>query len=149
MKKTNLKTAIVTSIILMSCGTSALANNTNIDPGCAVLGIREPNTNIYDGPTWCPNYTLSYLTVRGPLQLDQTQVNGLTDVSGPVKSSGAILQDLLLEKQLTPVQVTLQSNSVINGNIRFLGKTGEVFLESGSIIKGEVINGKIIKNSSN
>lgn len=125
---------------------NAIAANLTNDQACAVLGVREPNTNIYDGPTWCPNYSLSYLTVRGPLELDKTQVTGLTDVSGPVKLNGAVIGDLLLEKQLTAEQVNIQDNSIVNGDIHFLGKSGEVYLQSGSIIKGSVINGKIIQD---
>lgn len=114
------------------------------DGSCFVVGIREPNTNIYNGPTFCNEINLSYLTVRGPLQLDKTKVTGKTTVHGPLKANGANLDNVFIANDFTAETVTLQEGSKVNGDITFMGRAGVVYLEKNAVVKGRVINGKIV-----
>jgi len=145
-----IKLVLAVSLALAAGVTSATAfasSATANDGSCVVLGVRQPGTNIYDGPTWCGKVNLSYITVRGPLVLNNTMITGETDVSGPVDATDASLKDVVLESQATAVDVTLQDSTNVNGNITFNGSIpGVVYLESGSKISGKVINGKIVNN---
>jgi hypothetical protein len=123
---------------------SGIADAGTADGHCSVLGIQEPGTNIYDGPTFCAATSLSYITVRGPLEITNSAINGKTDVSGSIKAISAKLHDVTLENNHTLETVSLQTNSTIDGNITFLGHEGIVYLENGSSIKGKVINGKVV-----
>ena len=145
MKKIGILTAVLGSLIV---GISYPAIAAPIDGACWVLGVREPDSNIYDGPTTCGDIALSYLTVRGPLKLDSTKITGITTVSGPIKATGATLQDVILEKTLSAETVTLESATLVNGDITFKGKEGIVYVDSASKIKGKVINGKVINQDA-
>ena len=136
-----MKKMIYPALVVAILSTSAYAADSN----CYVLGVHEPGTNIYDGPTFCARTVLSDITVRGPLQLDGTTISGLTTVSGPIKASSANLQSLLLKENLTSQEVYLLANSVVQGDITFEGKEGTVHLQAGSSIKGKVINGQVVE----
>lgn len=144
MKKMILKLAIMTGLYTLMCA-AVMAESSE---ACYVVGFHDPHTHVYNGPTICPNITLSSLTVRGPLQLNQTTIKGLTTVSGPIKAKGAKPQDIIVNENLTIGKVVLQSASTVYGNIEFKGKEGVVYLEAGSFVKGKVINGKIVNQES-
>lgn len=110
---------------------------------CAVLGVHEPNSNTYDGPTWCKEVELSNLTVRGPTQIQESCIHGLVDVSGPVNLSQSNISGVLIEDNLSSNTVTISNQTKIIGNIVFLGKTGKVVIDHSSKINGKVINGVI------
>ena len=134
--------ALLMLSLATTVSTSALANSAN-DGSCFVLGVREPGTNIYDGPTFCIDTALTYITVRGPLQMSNSQVTGKTDISGVMEATGSLLQDVVFENNLSAATFTL-SASTVNGDITFEGKEGTVYLQDGSVIKGKVINGKVV-----
>lgn len=115
---------------------------------CVVLGFHEPHTNIYDGPTWCGQVSLSNIDVRGPLQLKGTSISGKTDVHGPLTLIGANIHNVYLHKQLTPVKVNVENGTTVAGNVTFSanGPAGIVYLHSGSSISGRVVNGQIVKS---
>ena len=144
LKKTVIAAALVVGLSTSACNLAVAASSVK-DGVCSVIGHHESGTNIYDGPTFCGMTTLSYITVRGPLQLDCTVITGMTDMSGPVLAKGANMQDIMVENDQTPQTVTLQAGSTVKGNITFAGPEGTVYLEAGSNILGQVINGQVIK----
>lgn len=146
MKKNIISAALIMGLSVISMNQAMAQSN---DGTCAVLGYHEPGTNVYDGPTFCSNTALSYITVRGPFQLEQTKITGKTDVSGPIKANGSTLQEVVLENNMSVETVTLSGSTTVNGNITFLGMEGVVYLENGSTIKGKVINGKVINQVNN
>lgn len=131
--------AIVILIILCSAYCNEIQAQEN---NCFVLGIHEPNSNIYDGPTFCENISLPYITVRGPLQMHHTRIDGLVTVSGPFKSNSSFLNNIEIEPQIEAVSVILKNHTIVNGNIKFKGNKGHVYLEN-SIIHGKIINGSV------
>jgi hypothetical protein len=139
--------SLIVGILL---GTSVVTANAAVpakaqDGSCTVIGVHEPNSNIYDGPTFCGDISLSYLTVRGPAVLNQTTVTGTTDISGPLSTASARLKDVTLEAQGSAIDIVLKNGTAVSGNITFVGKPGIVYLESGSTISGFVNNGTIVK----
>lgn len=126
----------ISGVFLILFSLSALAGN-----DCAVIGFHEPGTHTYDGPTWCEKVSFKDIVVRGPLQVDGSNISGLTDVSGPVTSAGSTLDSIQIENNFSSEKVKLNSNSVVKGNIVFLGPKGTVILDKTSHVSGKIING--------
>lgn len=135
---------IILALGQLSVTTITEARSQNIEGTCHVIGIKEANTNSYYGPTFCDHIVLSSITVRGPLQLDSTTINGMTRVSGPIKAKRASMQDIIMEDNRSVETINLQDISTVTGNIIFEGKKGIVYVENGSIIEGRVINGEVV-----
>lgn len=112
---------------------------------CSVIGYHEPNTQIYNGPTWCSDVKINNLIVRGPLNVGHSTLCGSTNVSGPIISNNAVF-DSLTEKNLDSEKIYLKHASHVLGNIIFYGPRGKVYLSNTSWIHGKVINGVIIHN---
>ena len=122
--------------------TSLLSNSIFADD-CFVIGFHAPNTDIYNGPTFCQNVKLKDIIVYGPLQVKQSAITGNIAVSGPIQSSESQLGFIEIKKQWTSQKITLSHHSVVNGDITFDGKAGRVYLSKDSRINGRVVNGKI------
>jgi len=127
-------------IALIACLLSynaAAANN------CSVLGVHEPNTNIYDGPTWCENTKLSNLIVRGPLSISHSNVLGTTDISGPVQSKNATFHKVVIHSSLSQQKVILSQKTTVNGDLIFVGVRGKVFVDKSSKVTGKIVNAEV------
>jgi len=135
MKKLNLlSTMLLASLI--SC--HAHAANT-----CSVLGAHEPNTNVYDGPTWCEYVNLDSIIVRGPFSANHTKVLGKTDISGPVQSGDSQFQDVIIHSSLSRTKVILSQNTTVNGDLVFEGVKGRVYIDKTSKVTGKIVNAEI------
>ena len=139
-----LKLILVWSIcaipLINSC---AYANNT--DPSCAVLGVREPNSNTYDGPTFCQNIKLHDINVRGPLQVTNTSITGLAKINGPLLAIASQLQTITSENTYTPEFIKLTADTLVKGDIVFKGKRGKLLIDATSKLMGKLINGDLEK----
>lgn len=126
------------STLLFSCSIFS-------DDICSVIGYHDPKTNTYYGPTFCEQTTINGIVVRGPLSADRSIINSITDVSGPVSSSGSQFENMVIENNHSTVKVNLNANSSVKNNIVFQGShRGVVMLDASSSVKGKVVNGDIV-----
>lgn len=129
------------SLLLLCCITASNAD-TNL---CAVLGVHEPGTNTYDGPTWCKKITVSNLIVRGPLSITHSKVTGLAEVSGPVSAKQSNFQNIQIDQNYSVNHINLKNHTCVRGNITFIGKKGILDIDSTSRVQGQIINAVVHK----
>lgn len=115
------------------------------DDNCFVIGFHEPQTHIYDGPTFCNKAQFQDITVRGPLQVKSSEILGQVDVSGPIDASNTKLGAIQINKQFTSQKISLKEHTHVQGDIVFLGLSGVVFKSADSNIAGKVINGRVVE----
>lgn len=120
-----------------------ISYNASASNSCSVLGVHEPNTNIYDGPTWCENTRLNEIIVRGPLSVSHTKVNGSTEVSGPIQSKYSCFKNIIIHSSYSHQKVILSQGTKVDGNIIFKGVRGKVFIDKSSKVDGHIINADI------
>lgn len=128
---------IATFILFSLTGQAVFSEST-----CSVIGIHEPNSNIYDGPTWCEHVHLSDLDIRGPLIIDDSKIDTQVIVSGPIKSSDTSMQSIQIKNNLSKNKITLVNGTKVFGNIEFKGVKGVVYIDQKSKIIGRIINGE-------
>lgn len=110
---------------------------------CFVLGVKEPNRYVFDGPTFCEKVNYPSITVRGPFQASYS-VFSMVQVSGPVQFQHVSANSVVMKNKLTTEKIILEDHSQVLGNIVFDGAPGIVKINHDSVIKGKVINGKIV-----
>ena len=108
---------------------------------CTVIGVHEPNSNVYDGPTWCDSVILPDITVRGPLTITGSKIAGKMSVSGPVKSSHSSIESITIESNFSQNKIILETGTTISKNIVFKGIKGIVYRDKTSCVNGHIING--------
>lgn len=127
-------------IIIFSC---VISSAILADDHCYVIGFHEPNTHTYDGPTFCNKAQFQDITVRGPLQVKNSEILGQITVSGPIEALNTKLGGIQIKRQFTSQKITLKDHSRVDGNIVFLGLPGVVDKTDDSMITGKVINGRV------
>lgn len=110
---------------------------------CSVLGVREPNSNIYDGPTWCQEVHLNEILVRGPFSINDSAISGETEVSGPIQSFKTQFKNIVIDANHTSNKVILKNKSNVSGDVVFKGIKGEVDIDCSSKVKGKIVNADV------
>jgi hypothetical protein len=128
---------IVLGILSFALSSAALAQD-----ACIVIGYHEPNSQIYDGPTFCKNVTIKNIDVRGPLQVNHCKMLGLTKVHGPLTATQTQFNHIQIDSHFTSMTVTFKNQSIDYGDLIFQGSRGDYQLDSSSKILGRIINGQ-------
>lgn len=111
------------------------------EDSCIVIGFHEPNSQIYDGPTFCTNVTIKNIVVRGPLTVTHSKLIGSTTVSGPIKASHTQFDQITVKNLFSKMIVRLKDASVDKGDLVFSGSSGFYDLDRTSIVCGKIVNG--------
>lgn len=127
--------AVGVVFLFLSCVTLA-------DDDCFVIGYHPPGTHTYDGPTWCNAVHFKNIIVRGPLYTNGSDIDGMTEVSGPIQAIGSHFQTIQIDNNGSSETVSLKKSSEVEGNVTFLGPFGLVLEDHSSRVHGKVINGK-------
>lgn len=81
--------------------------------------------------------------VLGLLSLERSKVGGeINVVANKMSVDNSELHSILMQGDDFPI-LQLSGNSIVNGNIEFLGKTGVVEKDGLATINGKIINGKL------
>ncbi|MDP1574044.1 MAG: hypothetical protein Q8L78_03800 [Coxiellaceae bacterium] len=111
---------------------------------CAVIGFYEPGTHTYDGPTFCQQVSINDIVVRGPLNVSQSVITGIADISGPINAAKTEFNKIISEDNGSHEKITLKQSSVVDHDVIFEGsKPGSVEIDQSSKINGKVVNGTI------
>jgi len=138
-------------------------------PGVTVRGPLNATGTVFtdkvlvDGPVTVNKVTFTDLSVRGPAYLQQVQAQNL-DIKGPLFAQRSQLgvikayshstrldqsqaKSITIETDKTNTKapvVKLQGKTTVFGDITFMGHAGEVKKSAKAVIKGKVVNGKIV-----
>lgn len=137
-----MKTKLIAAGILSLCVSHVVL----ADDACIVIGYHEPNSQIYDGPTFCTNVTIKNIDVRGPLQVNHCKMIGLTTVSGPIDASNTQFDNIQINSHFSSMTATLKNQSTDNGNLVFQGSSGYYSVDKTSKIVGHVVNGNPVSS---
>lgn len=135
-----MKTKLIAASVLSLCVSHAVL----ADDSCIVIGYHEPNSQIYDGPTFCTNVTIKNIIVRGPLQVKNCKMIGLTTVSGPIDATNTHFDNIQINSHFSSMTATLKNQSIDAGNLVFKGSSGYYSIDATSKIVGRVVNGSQI-----
>ncbi len=111
------------------------------DDACIVIGFHEPNSQTYDGPTYCSSVTIKNIIVRGPLHTDHAVMLGTTQVDGPLFSKSTLFNTIQIKSPFSQMKVRLQDHTIDKHNLIFEGASGLYHVDHSSNIEGKVING--------
>jgi hypothetical protein len=132
-----MKTKLVIAAVLSLCVSHVIL----AEDSCIVIGYHEPNSQVYDGPTFCTNVTIKNINVRGPLQVNHCNMTGLTKVSGPLNAANTQFDHIKIKSHFSSMTVVLKNQSIDHGGLLFQGSSGYYHLDSTSKIIGHVVNG--------
>ncbi len=152
------------SLIVFSLFSLFLSQGILADDNCIVVGYHEPNTQTYDGPTFCKSVSikniivygplttnqtklLGKITIRGTMTVDQSHIRGNTTISGPIFSTDSTFQKITVENNYSQGYVTLK-NTIIKGPLVFKGQSGIVCKDNNSMLLGGIVNGEVDQNCS-
>lgn len=132
-----MKTKLIVAAILSLC----VSHGVLAEDACIVIGYHEPNSQIYDGPTFCTNVTIKNIDVRGPLQVNHCHMIGLTMVSGPITAANTRFDNIQINSHFSSMTATLKNQSIDNGDLVFQGSSGYYSVDKTSKIVGSIVNG--------
>lgn len=133
-----MRTKLIAVSILSLCLSCAIS----AEDACIVIGYHEPNSQIYDGPTFCTNVTIKNIDVRGPLQVNHCNMTGLTKVHGPLNANNTQFDNIQIDSHFSRMSAVFKNQSVDRGDLIFQGASGYYYIDSSSKILGHIVNGK-------
>ena len=146
---------IVGCVAILAVTSSVFADN------CFVVGYHNPNTNVYDGPTFCGNGAEQGIDVNGVLTSSGTAFTGDVTVMGPLQATNSEYQNIsiatdqahlvstkvdnidVLVNQGSPQQSVYLNNGTSVSSITFDQGTGLVYVDATSSV-GQVTGGTVI-----
>ncbi|EKD92254.1 MAG: hypothetical protein ACD_29C00097G0002 [uncultured bacterium] len=108
---------------------------------CTVIGFHEPNSQTYDGPTFCSGVTINNIIVRGPLHVDNSTMTGKTQVSGPLFATHTLFDEINIKNDYSQMLVSLKNQTEDRGDLVFEGESGFYKLDNTSNVFGRIVNG--------